>query len=323
MVAVAVACGARLVVGSGGIGWPTGAAAAFVQGERLSRLMIAATAGAALAASGVALQALLRNPLAEPYILGLSTGAAAGMMAQWLIQHAMGVALGMGSLGAVLGAGVSMGIVYAAGRRGGAIHPLALLLTGVVLSTINGAILLLLNYAVGPGGLRDDMAQWMMGHLRQGMPTLIDLPWGGRVTALHVAMAVTLGGVAVLWARGRAMDVGTLSEAEASSLGVDLPGLRRTLFVVASVLAAGAVVLAGPVAFVGLVAPHVARLALGPAHRPLALAAPLLGAGLVVAADTTAAGLAFTFPGIGVLPVGIFTAVVGGVVFLWMLRREL
>ena len=133
---------------------------------------------------------------------------------------------------------------------------------------------------------------------------------------------MTVCGLGVLLAASRAMGVATTSDAEAISLGVNLPRMRAVLFAVASVLAAGAVVLAGPIAFVGLVCPHIARLVLGPRHGPLLIGSALLGASLVITADTTSAALGLWL-GIGLMPIGIFTAIGGGPAFLWMLRPQL
>ncbi len=305
---------ARLWVGSSTVGFPSGEHAADIWAARWHRLTIGLTVGAALAVSGVALQALLRNPLAEPFILGLSTGAGAGIMLQAYLVHLLAWQVGGGqTFGALIGAGASMAIVFAAGRRRGIIDPVGLLLTGVVLSTINGAVIMLVNYMIGPGGVRDDLAQWMMGFLHEGA--------AGQTVTLVAAM--TGLGLALLMVLGRAMDAATLSEAEAKSVGVHLAALRTVLFVTAGALAAGAVVLAGPIAFVGLVCPHVARLALGPSHRPLLIGSALLGAALIVAADTVASLIAFANPGFGLLPIGIFTAILGGPTFLWMLRPKL
>lgn len=309
---VLMCAGGRVMVGATTVGLPAGEAAGLVWELRLHRVAMAATVGAALAVGGVALQTLLRNPLAEPYILGLSTGAAAGVMAQSLLFYYMGIALGASHIGALVGAMASMLIVYAASRRHGVLDPLGLLLTGVVLGTINGSIVMLLNYLAGPGGLRDNLMRWMMGYLNESTGE----------TTLGLVAGVTLAGTVVLLMTHRAMDVATLSESEARSLGVPLAGLRTVLFVIASVLAAGAVVLAGPIAFVGLICPHLARLMLGPRHGPVLLASALLGASLIIAADMASAAIALSGR-TGVMPIGIFTAMLGGPVFLWMLRPHL
>lgn len=321
----------RLCFGSSAFGWPEEAQ---VLRLRVVRMAIACTVGAALAVSGVGLQTLLRNPLAEPFILGLSTGAGMGIMGLLLIRRmafadppsdpdAPGLLvrvltwlgdgpLGPVHMGALAGGALTLGIVYVAARRQGVIDPLGLLLVGVVLSTINGGIIMFLNYAVGTAGLRENIAAWMMGQIDEAV---------GRPTIMVVA-AMTLIGLLVLWWHGRAMDVATFSDAEAQSLGVHLGRLRLLLFAVASLLASGAVVLAGPIAFIGLICPHLARLMLGPRHRPLLIASAAIGAGLIMLADITSISLHWAFNW-GLMPLGIFTAILGGLSFLWMLRPRL
>lgn len=313
-----VVAAARLYIGTSMTGYPDGPVWSAFWAERWDRLWLGLIVGAALAVGGVALQTLLRNVLAEPFILGLSTGAGAGIMAQWLVLHLLASAAGEAATagvpshtGALIGATASMAVVYLASRKAGGLDPLSLLLTGVVLSTINGALIMVFQYLAGPGGVKEDLSRWMMGHLNVSL---------GETTIIGVGV-VTLAGLALLLAHGRSMDVATLADDEAVSVGVNLPRLRGVLFLVASILAAGAVVLAGPIAFVGLISPHVARLMLGPSHRPLLIASAMLGGALVVAADTTAAILAQT-TGIGVMPIGIFTALIGGPAFLWMLRSQ-
>lgn len=302
----------RVAVGSAGIGWPGDELAGLILETRLNRMWIGVVVGAGLAVSGVALQTLLRNPLAEPYILGLSTGAGAGVMAQAWVLYTLGFTIGPGYLGAAVGAALSMIVVFAAGRRRGVIDPIGLLLTGVVLGTINGALIMLFNYAAGPGGLRDDLARWMMGYINEGI---------GPRTLWSVGV-LTAVGIALLAIQARAMDVATLSEGEAVSLGVNVSRMRTLLFVVASVLAAGAVVLSGPVAFVGLICPHLARLLLGPRHAALLAGSAFLGASLILAADTASSLIAWAFD-FGMIPIGVFTAMLGGPAFLWMLRPQL
>ena len=315
LIAVAVL---RLHVSAVSFGWPDGEHWKEILFERRFLLILGLLVGVALATSGVALQALLRNPLAEPFILGLSTGAAAGVMAQSLLYRSLQLPLGASGIGALLGAAASMVIVFLASRRKGMIDPLGLLLTGVVLSTINGAIIMLLNYAVGPGGIRNDLAQWMMGFLNQN----------SGLTTVWIVAGVTLTGLVVLIILGRAMDVASFSDTEAQSLGVNLARLRTILFITASVLAAAAVVLAGPIAFVGLISPHLARLLLGPGHRVLLIGAAIIGGCLIVAADILSSLIGFVSLSVfefqvGNLPIGIFTAMIGGPAFLWMLRPQL
>ena len=326
---LAAAAGLRLCVGQH-IGWPQGDPVTAIYrvfmadwwlwgGDvgplqildiRFKRVVLAVLVGVALSMSGVGLQGLLRNPLAEPFILGLSSGAAVGIMLQTWLARSLGSHLGANHIGALAGVFVSMAVVYTAGRRRGVIDPIGLLLVGVVLATINGAIILLLNYLSRSTGLERDIARWMMGQLDEGI---------GASSIMLVTAVVVVGGGA-LWAMGTAMDVAAFSDAEAMSLGVNLTRLRSWLFVISGALAAGAVVLAGPIAFVGLICPHLARLVVGPSHRTLLVTSAMIGAILLLLADAASVALDF---GQGRVPLGIFTAVLGGVAFIWMLRPHL
>lgn len=313
MAIILVALGiARLMVGTSAVGWGGGRDMAFLLETRSLRLTHAVIVGVALAVSGVCLQALLRNPLAEPYTLGLSTGAGVGVAVQYFILYQLGRHFGPAHIGAILGAAASMGVVFLAGRSQGRIDPLGLLLTGVVVSTINGAFILLIQSLIGPGGLIVDLARWMMGYLIEGL---------AKETIALVA-ALTAAGFALAFSLGRAMDVSLFSDAEAESMGVNLPRLRLLLFIIPTALTGAAVVLAGPIAFVGLICPHLARSILGPTHRPLLVGSALLGASLIIAADTASALLDLRF-NIGILPIGVFTAILAGPVFLKMLRPRL
>lgn len=309
---LAIACAARLLVGSSELGF------AFL-GLRAERVAVAASVGVALAVSGVALQALLRNPLAEPYLLGLSTGAAAGMVATSQLLGVAGAAVGAGlagGVGAAAGAGVSMAIVFALGRREGVLDPLGVLLVGVVVSTIGGAGVLLLGHLGGPG-VREPLARWMLGTLGASLGS----------AGVLVAGLGGLAGMVCLARLGPALDVSTLDDDEAAALGVDVGRLRMLQFTLAGGLAAAAVAAAGPIAFVGLIAPHFGRVAVGPRHRPLVVASALLGAALLVGADALGAAVALASERagrpIGVVPVGIWTALLGGCVFLGAVRSRI
>lgn len=309
LVAVALA---RLCVGPDALGWPAGEFADVVMHDRLHNLAAALIVGAALSVSGVTLQVLLRNPLAEPFILGLSTGAGVGVMAQMVLAYRMQRQYGSNHIGALIGAAVTMLIVYATSRRRGVVDPLGLLLVGVVLSTVNGAVIMLMQYLAGPGGIKEGLSRWMMGYLSADVSESV----------LVLVGAVTLAGVVLATILGRSMDVATFSDSEAQSMGVNLVRLRALLFVTASALAAGSVVIAGPIAFVGLICPHAARALLGPRHAPLVVGSALAGAGLIVLADIASVRLGASLNA-GVMPIGIFTAMLGGPAFLWMLRPQL
>ena len=274
---------------------------------RLGSVISAIVAGAALSTSGVALQNLLRNPLAEPFILGLSSGAGVGYIAQTMLSKALGTALGPLHVGALAGGVATLAIVYLAGRRRGIVDPLGMLLTGVVVTTFNGAIIMVL-YHFNTAGDMAQLAKWMQGYLQDRVDS----------AEMIAITAFTFAGLALLLRNARAMDVAMFSDAEAISMGVNLPTLRRLQFLVAAVLASGAVVLTGPLAFVGLIAPHLARLMLGPTHRNLLIAAALIGAGLILTADVITAALNWRQ-----FPAGVFTAIIGVPVFLSMLRPRL
>jgi len=303
----------RLSTSSVGFGLPSGPYASHLIAERLRLLLVCATVGIALAISGVALQALLRNALAEPYILGLSTGAGLGISLQSYLAGLLVIAVGPKQIGALAGASSVLAVVFFASRRRGVIDRLGLLLAGVVLSTICGALIMLINYLRPIREQRDDLAYWMMGMIPDAS---ID-PMGFAMIGL------TLTGLCVLVWNGPAMDIATLEDDEATSLGIDVPRLRLLLLATASILAAGAVVMAGPIAFVGLICPHIARSILGPSHRLLVVGAAILGASLLIFANVASELIAYLHGGIGILPVGIFTALVGGPTFLWMLRPKL
>ncbi|MCP3902806.1 MAG: iron ABC transporter permease [Planctomycetes bacterium] len=285
--------------------WPAGEIARV----RLTAIASAAIVGTALAVSGVLLQALLRNALASPFILGVSSGAALGVMAAGYAATVLGMTwvTGFSSVGpALVGALGALGLVYALGRRRGLIDPLSLVLVGVIVSSICAALIMLLQH-LAPHGLRSDLVGWMMGHIRQGTA-----PW-----LLVTAGGITLFGAIVSGALGRAMDGATFGDDEARSIGVRVGPLRRWMFVLAGALAAVAVALAGPIGFVGLVAPHAGRLLLGPRHTALVPGAALLGVLLLVLGDTLSQVIG---TGTGHIPVGVFTALVGGPAFIWLLR---
>lgn len=303
---LAIAIAARLLLGGAGAGWPGADSLRY-------RLLAAASGvgvGAALGLSGLFLQVLLRNPLASPFILGISGGASLGYVIALYVAWRFGSS-GLGPLGpvssATLGAIVTMAITWRFGTREGRIDPLTLVLAGAVMGAITGALTMAVQSLV-PGGVRGDLVAWLMGRV----PEAPDLGLLAFLAALVVASAI-VGTLA-----GRALDVATLSDDEATSLGLSLGKLRALLFILACTLTATTVALAGPIAFVGLVAPHAARIGLGARHGPLVPGSALAGASLLVAAD--AARQAIDLGG-GRLPVGVVTAFLGGVAFLLILRK--
>jgi iron complex transport system permease protein len=274
-------------------------ARALVVELRLPRALNAFGAGALLALAGVCMQVLLRNPLADPYVLGVSGGAAVAALGAML--------LGLGALavqfGAIAGALGATLLVFALAHGHGGWTPARLLLTGVVLAAGFGALVALLLSLGDPTRLRG-MLFWLMG----------DLAYAGSPLWLLAAVAVAVPlGIAF----ARPLNVLARGELQAEMLGVPTRALRIGLFVVASVLTAVTVTSVGTIGFVGLVTPHVVRLALGADHRWVVPAAALAGGALVVIADW----LARTAFAPRLLPVGALTALVGVPLFLLLMRR--
>lgn len=275
---------------------------------RWTALAIGALVGVGLAVSGVLLQALLRNPLAEPFILGLSSGAGLGMMAALYIAHLTHgniAILGTRNGPAIIGALGALAIVYILSQRRGWLDPITSVLVGVIVSAICGAGIMFFQHLV-PDGLRGEFTLWLMG----------EIPGAMESRALIIAACLIGIGLLVSVVMGKAMDAATLGDDEARSIGLAIGPLRLAMFCLAGVLAAVTVALAGPIGFVGLIAPHAARVILGPRHAVLAIGAALVGIALVVGADVARQALDV---GAGRMPIGVFTALIGGPVFIWLL----
>ena len=277
---------------------------------RWTALAVGAIAGSSLAVSGVLLQALLRNPLASPFVLGISAGAGLGVaVAIFLGSNASGVSpdATAHAMAALVGALAVLGLVYTLSQRRGWLDPISLILVGVIVSSICAALIMFLHHLTPTGLLQGQMIRWMMGRI----------PEQASATTLTVAGAIAITGVAVGVAMGRAMDAATLADDEARSIGLAVRPLRVSMFLLAGALTAGAVALCGPIGFVGLIAPHAARLILGPRHAVLVVGAALAGVALVVGADASRQAIQL---GTGRMPIGVFTALVGGPAFIWLLR---
>ncbi len=277
-------------------------AIAIVNDLRLPRVTLGVVVGAGLAASGTALQATLRNPLAEPYLLGVSGGAAVGAV--------LAVVLGLSApgfvpLAAFGGAMLAVMLVLLVARAaGGRADPRVLLMAGVVVGAFCTAAIMV-ALASAPEGTVRGALWWMMGSLG-------DAQWSGvRWIALYVAI-----GIAALAWWGRDLDVLSLGEDAAASLGLDVERVTRRIYLTASLLAAATVAGAGLIGFVGLIVPAIAR-ALGTrSSRATVLASALAGGTLVVAADLVARTVMRPTE----LPLGAVTALVGVPFFLWRLR---
>jgi iron complex transport system permease protein len=273
---------------------------------RLPRAVLAALVGAALGLSGATFQALLRNPLAEPYILGVSGGAAVGAVLALTLGWA---AIGAWVLPLSAFAGASLAIVLVlriAASVGRALDTRVLLLGGVVVGAFFNAVILLALVFAEAESFRSAIF-WMMGGLAGATWT------GAALLALYL-----VPGALLLLALARPLNLLAIGEQTAAHLGTRVEPSKWLAYGVASLLTAAAVSVSGVIGFVGLVIPHVVRLLWGADHRFLLPAAALLGAAFLVLADTLARTLAAPVE----LPVGVVTAFIGVPFFVWLLRRR-
>jgi iron complex transport system permease protein len=273
-----------------------------VRSLRLPRIVLAALVGAALGMSGAALQGTLRNPLAEPYLLGISGGAAVGAV----VATAFGLDPALLPLAAFLGAMAAVAaaffVAHAAGARG---DPRVLLMAGVVVGAFANAAIMVALANAPPNAVRSAV-WWMMG-------SVADASW----PEIGILFAYVCVGGAFLVMLGRQIDVLALGEDAAAGLGLDVDRAIRLVFVTSSLLAAATVAAAGLIGFVGLVVPHLVRATGEHRHRPLLIGSALTGATLVVVADLL--GRILLPP--AELPLGAVTALIGVPFFLAKLRR--
>jgi len=277
---------------------------------RATAVVLGVLVGSALATSGALLQTLLRNPLASPFVLGISSGSALGVMVALYIGWLGGRSAGHMSImvHAIAGGLGALFIVLALARRRRGLDPITLLLTGVVLSSICSAGVMLLQHMV-PHGLRGDLVTWLAGTIPQGLDRSV----------LIVGVCVIGAGVLSSWRLAPALDVLHLDDDEARTTGVPVRRVRTIVVLLSGVLAAVAVALCGPIAFIGLLAPHLTRRIVGARHGALLAGAAMTGAALLVGADA----LAQVVSARGTrLPVGVFMALLGGPAFLVLLRGQ-
>lgn len=274
---------------------------------RLPRILLAAVAGGALGLAGAALQGLLRNPLAEPHLVGVSGGAALGAVLAVLLGGR--VVLGniwLLPFAAAGGALVSMVLLYRLALVRGRLQPHVLLLAGVVYNAFAGALILCVNF-VADFYQAQSLLAWLIGNV-SGY---------GYDVVVPVAIYCSLAG-AWLCSQARGLDLLSLGEESAWQLGVAVDKVRRATFLAASMLVGAVVAVSGMIGFVGLIVPHALRSLCGADHRLLLPASALGGAIFLVLADTVARSLA---TGVEV-PVGVVTALTGAPFFLYLLRQE-
>src|SRR6516164_3055326 len=274
-----------------------------VFGLRLPRIALGILVGAALSTAGAGFQALLRNPLADPYVLGVSSGAALGAIISLAVAPQMP---GMIQFAAFAGAGVTITAVYFLGRRGGHVDTATLLLAGIVAVSFLSAVIMFLMTTL-PGRELRGMAFWLMGDLAS--PTPISSRW------LYVLLVI---GVGSIYTTSSDLNLILTGEQEARHLGVNVNRVKIVVYVAASLLTGLAVSVSGAIGYVGLIVPHLMRLIFGSDHRTLLPTAALGGAVLIVLADL----LARTVVAPTELPVGAMTALVGAPVFIYLMRRR-
>ncbi|MGD1225630.1 FecCD family ABC transporter permease [Streptomyces krungchingensis] len=311
-------------LGAAGIGWGevfrflwAGATGGTVRAEdaapytivweiRLPRVLLGAVVGAGLATVGVAVQAMVRNALADPFVLGISSGAAVGANAVILLGAFAGLGVWALSASAFGSALAAMALVYAVARSPHGLTPLRLILTGTALAYGFEAVTTVMVFGAARGEAARSAMMWLLGSL------------GGATWARIPLAAVTVAaGWAWLRLRAEALNALAMGDETSAALGVRPARLRRELFLVTAAVTGTVVAVSGAVGFVGLMVPHLARMAVGADHRRVLAVAPLAGAVLLVWADVLSRLLLAPAE----LPVGVITAVVGVPAFLLLMRR--
>ncbi|MBR9838704.1 MAG: iron ABC transporter permease [Rhodobacteraceae bacterium] len=279
---------------------------------RLPRLAMGLAVGAALAVSGAVMQGLFRNPLADPGIVGVSAGAGLGAILAIVLGGLLPPALAflpgpyLVPVAAFLGGWVTTLLLYRVATRRGHTSVATMLLAGIALGALTGAVSGVLVYMADDTQLRD-LTFW-------GLGSLAGASWTKLAVALPV-IAVSLAGAVLL---GRALNALALGEATAAHIGIPVQRMKRLAILCVAAATGAAVAVSGGIGFIGIVVPHLLRLASGPDHRALLVNAALLGAALLLVADMISRVVVAPAE----LPIGIVTAVLGAPVFLWILLRQ-
>jgi len=271
----------------------------------IPRMLLGALVGMCLAMAGAALQGLLLNPLADPYMIGVSSGAALGAGTAVLLGLS-GLLMGFGvPLFAFLSALLAVAAVYTLARRGGTVSMLSFILAGVVVGSFMWAAL---TFVISTAGQDlEKIVFWTMGSLAGSDP------W----SRVLVVTPFALLGFLALYAFSRDLNIFALGEESARYLGLEVESLKRIIIGTAALVTAAAVSVSGTIGFVGLTVPHICRRLVGPDHRILIPCSALLGATLMIAADA----IARTVMAPGEVPIGVITALLGAPFFLYLLRK--
>lgn len=264
---------------------------------RLPRVLLGALVGAALGTAGCAMQGLLKNPMADPYIIGISAGAAVGASLAFVLLLPVQIV-------SFVFAAISIFVVYNISKVGGKVPVDTLLLSGIAVGSLLAAITSLIIYTAG---VPHQIIFWLMGGL-----------WTADWEKVKISAAMVIFGVLMIYKQGWNLNVMLLGEEQASYLGIDIEHVKRYVLLFAALITASAVSVSGIIGFVGLIIPHIMRILTGPDHRILLPASALAGAIFLVSADT----LARTIMEPAELPVGIITALFGAPFFIYLLRKR-
>lgn len=271
---------------------------------RFPRVALAAVVGSALGCAGATMQGTFGNPLAEPGVVGVSSGAVLGAVAQIVLGFTLFGTWSV-TVAAFAGGLATLAVVYLAARSDGRTEVVTLVLTGIAVNALTGAVIGLLTYVSTDDELRS-ITFWTLGSVAQAT-------WPKVLAVAPVALV----GIVLASSASHRLDLLALGEQPARHLGVDVERLRMLMLVVVALLTASAVAVSGVILFVGLVIPHLVRMVAGPGHRLLLPASALAGGGILVLADLCARTLAAPAE----LPLGVLTSLVGSPFFFWQLRR--
>jgi iron complex transport system permease protein len=269
---------------------------------RLPRVLLGACVGGSLAIAGAGLQSLLRNPLAEPYLLGVSNGAALGTMLAFVFFDAIEISR---PAMALLGAAAATFVVYRMARGRTGMNVERLVLSGVIVTTFLSSIIVLMTTLLDAAKLRS-FTFWLLGDLSQATNS-----------GVYLSLGALLAGIAIMTSQARALNLMMIGERDAFDFGVEVSKVRLIVFGTASLVVGAAVAASGSVGYVGLIVPHLVRMGVGTDNRLVIPFSAIAGAIFVVVADTAARTLIAPRE----LPVGAITALIGAPLFIYLLRR--
>lgn len=273
---------------------------------RLPRIFLGMAIGGSLSLAGTLLQGMFRNPLVEPYTLGISGGASLGVCFNILIKLYAVIGIIAYPLSGFLGAGLVIFLVYSLNRKSTHVRSNRMLLTGVMISYVASSLVMLLMALAHSDDLTN-IVHWIMGSLDEPNTTLIKITCTGSILGLFISYLFCMDLNALL-----------LGDEEAASLGVNTARSKKILFITASFLTGLSVSVAGIIMFVGLIVPHFVRMMTGPDHRILLAASFLAGAAFLTICDVVARTIIAPLE----LPVGVITGIIGGIMFIWALSRK-